>query len=40
MVDRPPAYNEVDLACLRILGSTPGFIGVVDRDTDSGIQMP
>ena len=36
----PPDYNEMDLAVLHILGNSPSFIGIVDRDTDTGIEMP
>ena len=30
----------MDLACLHILGSSPSFIGVVQRESDSRIEMP
>ena len=36
----PPAYNDLDLTVLRILGETPSFVGVIERETDSGIEMP
>ena len=30
----------MDLAILGMLGQSPSFVGIVDRDTDSKIQIP
>ena len=35
----PPALTPIEQAVWRILGKTPGFIGVVDRKSDSKIVM-
>ena len=35
----PPALTPVEEAVWRILGKTPGFIGVTDRQSDSKIVM-